>query len=318
MKYLVTGGAGFVGSHLVDRLISDGHSVVVLDNFPTGRQENLNQHSKCKSLEVVEGNILDSNLVNTLVAKVDRVFHLAAAVGVFNILQNPIESMKTNIEGSENIFDSCLKFNRPILITSSSEIYGKNSSDLLREDSDRIIGAPQKVRWSYSDSKAIDEAIAVSLHQQRGLETRIARLFNTVGPRQVGRYGMVVPRFVSAAVKGEPLAVYGSGKQTRCFGHVLDIVEALIRMEQASQSIGQPVNVGVDSEISILELAEKVIQLTKSNSSIQFIPYVEAYSIGFEDMLRRVPDNNLLKQLTGWTPIKNIEDIILDIQNSLL
>jgi UDP-glucose 4-epimerase len=318
MKYLVTGGAGFVGSHLVDRLIADGHSVIVLDNFSTGRKENLIQHARSNSLEVIEGNIRDANLVDTLVTKSDRVFHLAAAVGVFNILQQPIESIKTNIGGSENVFNSCLKFMRPVLITSSSEIYGKNTSDSLREDADRIIGAPQKVRWSYSDAKAIDEAIAVSLHEQQGLETRIVRLFNTVGPRQVGRYGMVVPRFVSAALGGEPLTVYGSGMQTRCFGHVLDIIDALIRLEQTSSAIGRPVNVGVDREISIADLAAKVIQLTQSASKIEFIPYSEAYGIGFEDMLRRVPDINLLKQLTGWSQVRDIVDIIKDIHKHFI
>ena len=313
MRYLVTGGAGFVGSHLVDRLIVDGHSVTVLDDFSTGRRENLLQHANEKLLELVEGDILKADLVDDLTSKVDRVFHLAAAVGVFNILEHPLKSIRTNIEGSENVFNACLKHKRPIFITSSSEIYGKNSSDLLKEDSDRIIGAPQKIRWSYSDAKAIDEAIAISMHKQHGLETRIARLFNTVGPRQVGRYGMVVPRFISAALSNSPITVYGNGEQTRCFGHVLDIVEALIQLETKSEAIAKPINVGVNQEISILNLAKRILEISESKSEILFQSYEDAYLMGYEDMQRRVPDNSLLTQITNWRPIKDIDNIIEDI-----
>jgi UDP-glucose 4-epimerase len=317
VRYLVTGGAGFVGSHLVDRLILDGHSVTVLDDFSTGRRENLLQHANEKLLELVEGDILNADLVDDLTSKVDRVFHLAAAVGVFNILENPLKSIRTNIEGSENVFNACLKHKRSIFITSSSEIYGKNSSDLLKEDSDRIIGAPQKIRWSYSDAKAIDEAIAISMHKQHGLETRIARLFNTVGPRQVGRYGMVVPRFISAALSNSPITVYGTGEQTRCFGHVLDIVDAIIKIENTAEAIACPVNIGVSEEISILNLASSVLRLLNSKSAVKFVPYEEVYSFGFEDMQRRVPDSTLLKKLTGWQPKRGIENIILDIASHI-
>jgi UDP-glucose 4-epimerase len=317
VRYLVTGGAGFVGSHLVDRLILDGHSVTVLDDFSTGRRENLLQHANEKLLELVEGDILNADLVDDLTSKVDRVFHLAAAVGVFNILEHPLKSIRTNIEGSENVFNACLKHKRPIFITSSSEIYGKNSSDLLKEDSDRIIGAPQKIRWSYSDAKAIDEAIAISMHKQHGLETRIARLFNTVGPRQVGRYGMVVPRFISAALSNSPITVYGNGEQTRCFGHVLDIVDAIIKIENTAEAIACPVNIGVSEEISILNLASSVLRLLNSKSAVKFVPYEEVYSFGFEDMQRRVPDSTLLKKLTGWQPKRGIENIILDIASHI-
>lgn len=313
MRYLVTGGAGFVGSHLVDRLILDGHSVTVLDDFSTGRRENLLQHANEKLLELVEGDILNADLVDDLTSKVDRVFHLAAAVGVFNILEHPLKSIRTNIEGSENVFNACLKHKRPIFITSSSEIYGKNSSDFLKEDSDRIIGAPQKIRWSYSDAKAIDEAIAISMHKQHGLETRIARLFNTVGPRQVGRYGMVVPRFISAALSDSPITVYGNGEQTRCFGHVLDIVEALIQLDTKSEAIAKPINVGVNQEISVLNLAKRVLEISKSKSEIFFQSYEDAYLMGYEDMQRRVPDNSLLTQITNWRPTKDINDVIEDI-----
>jgi UDP-glucose 4-epimerase len=317
VRYLVTGGAGFVGSHLVDRLILDGHSVTVLDDFSTGRRENLLQHANEKLLELVEGDILNADLVDDLTSKVDRVFHLAAAVGVFNILEHPLKSIRTNIEGSENVFYACLKYKRPIFITSSSEIYGKNSSDLLKEDSDRIIGAPQKIRWSYSDAKAIDEAIAISMHQEYGLETRIARLFNTVGPRQVGRYGMVVPRFISAALSNSPITVYGNGKQTRCFGHVLDIVEALIQLDTKSEAIAKPINVGVNQEISILDLAKRILEISESDSEVFFQSYEDAYLSGYEDMQRRVPDNSLLIQMTNWRPTKDVNNIIEDIINSL-
>ena len=313
MKFLLTGGAGFVGSHLLDQLVNRGDSVIVFDDFSTGRKENIAHHSQNKAVEVVEGSILDADLVDRLVGKSDRVFHLAAAVGVFNIVEHPLESLTTNIKGSENVFEACLKHNKPVLITSSSEVYGKNASDLLSEDSDRVVGAPQKIRWSYSDAKAIDEAMAIALHQQKGLETRIVRLFNTVGPRQVGRYGMVVPRFVEAALKSQPLKIYGSGKQTRCFGHVADVVDAIARVDNCIEATGLPINIGVNQEISIIDLAIKIIQKTKSNSAIVYESYESAYAQGFEDMQRRVPDNSLLQKLTGWVPTKDIDTIIEDV-----
>ena len=317
MKFLLTGGAGFVGSHLLDQLVDRGDSVIVLDDFSTGRKENIAHHSQSKAVEVVEGSILDSDLVDKLVSKSDRVFHLAAAVGVFNIVKHPLESLTTNIKGSENVFEACLTHNKPILITSSSEVYGKNTSDLLSEDSDRVVGAPQKIRWSYSDAKAIDEAMAIALHQQKSLETRIVRLFNTVGPRQIGRYGMVVPRFVEAALKNEPLTIYGTGKQTRCFGHVADVVDAILKVDEAPLAIGAPINIGVNQEISILDLASLVISLLDSQSTISFLPYEQAYAVGFEDMERRVPDTSRLRKITGWEPTKSIEEIIVDLSHSL-
>ncbi len=313
MKYLVTGGAGFVGSHLVDELVLRGDSVIILDDFSTGRRENISHHEGNSLVHIVEGSILDISVVDKLTSQADRVFHLAAAVGVFNIVQHPLESLTTNIKGSENVFESCLKHNKPVLITSSSEVYGKNTSDLLNENSDRVVGAPQKIRWSYSDAKAIDESMVIALHQQKGLETRIVRLFNTVGPRQVGRYGMVVPSFIEAALKSEPLKIFGTGQQTRCFGHIEDVVDAILKVDRAPAAIGHPINIGIDSEISILKLAELVIKLTKSKSVITHLGYEEAYGQGFEDMQRRVPDNSRLRNLTGWNPTKNIEHIILDI-----
>jgi len=252
-------------------------------------------------------------LVEKSVNQSERVFHFAAAVGVMNIMANPLSGLETNIRGSENVLNSCANSNVPVLIASSSEIYGKNASDALSEDSDRIIGPPQMIRWSYSDAKAIDESLAISLHQKKGLETRIVRLFNTVGPRQVGHYGMVVPRFVQAALRHEPLMVFGNGTQTRCFGHVSDITSAIMLLDKTKEAVGIPVNVGVNKEISIKNLAELVIELTSSNSSIQYLAYSDAYPAGYEDMQRRVPDNRLLIQLTGWKPKNSIKDIILDL-----
>jgi len=306
-----------VGSHLVDELVLRGDSVIILDDFSTGRRENISHHEGNSLVHIVEGSILDISVVDKLISEVDRVFHLAAAVGVFNIVQHPLESLTTNIKGSENVFEFCLKHNKPVLITSSSEVYGKNTSDLLDENSDRIIGAPQKIRWSYSDAKAIDESMAIALHQQKGLETRIVRLFNTVGPRQVGRYGMVVPRFVEAALKNTPLTIYGTGKQTRCFGHVADVVDAILKLDKCPEAIGKPVNIGVNQEISIFNLAMKVIDRTKSQSDISYQSYDDAYAQGFEDMERRVPDNTLLRNLTGWKPSKTIENIIDDLAEFL-
>ena len=318
MKYLVTGGAGFVGSHLVDSLLELDHEVIVLDNLSTGRKSNFNHNNGKAKFTFVEGSILDIKLVNNLIQAVDRVFHLAAAVGVFNIVQHPLESLTTNIKGSENVLEACLKFNKPVLITSSSEIYGKNTSDLLNEESDRIVGAPQKIRWSYSDSKAIDESIAIALHQQKGLETRIVRLFNTVGPRQVGHHGMVLPRFIEAAVKGLPITIYGTGKQTRCFGHVRDIVNAILKVDECKSAIGSPINIGVSQEISMIDLAKKILTHTNSKSSITFEPYENAYGQGFEDMKRRVPDTTKLQNLTGWRPSFTLDEIIKDLINTII
>ena len=316
MKYLVTGGAGFIGSHLVDLLLADGHKVSVIDNFSTGSIENLRGHISNPNLTITEGDILDGDLVEKSVNQSERVFHFAAAVGVMNIMANPLSGLETNIRGSENVLNSCANSNVPVLIASSSEIYGKNASDALSEDSDRIIGPPQMIRWSYSDAKAIDESLAISLHQKKGLETRIVRLFNTVGPRQVGHYGMVVPRFVHAALRQEPLLVFGNGKQTRCFGHVSDITSAIMLLDQSKEAIGRPINVGVNKEISIIDLANEVIKQTKSNSQVAFMEYKDAYPKGYEDMQRRVPDNSLLRKITNWTPKKNLTNIIEDIAAS--
>jgi len=317
MKYLVTAGAGFIGSHLTERLLNDGHSVTVLDNLSTGQLSNISHLLQNDSLKVVEGDIRQKESLEEHIQQADRIFHLAAAVGVLNIVNDPIGSMETNLVGSSNMFSLALKYKKPIFITSSSEIYGKNTSDSLSEDSDRIIGAPQKIRWSYSDSKAIIEAIAVTLFEKHGLETHIVRIFNAVGPRQRGNFGMVLPRFVAAALKNDPIEIYGTGLQTRCFSHVLDVVDGIVKVESCTPAAGRPVNVGVAQEISIVALARKIIELTDSSSEIRFKDYASAYEKGYEDMERRVPNTTLLRSLTGWEPKRNVDKIIIDVAQYL-
>ena len=317
MKILVTGGAGFIGSHLTDRLVKDGHRVTILDNLATGRKENLSAHLDGDTVEFIEGSILDLPLLDTLIKESDYVFHLAAAVGVFNIVNHPLDSLKTNIRGTENVLESAHNYSKPVFITSSSEVYGKNISDSLRESDDRITGTPIKLRWSYSEAKAIDESLAYAYWVEKQLETRIVRLFNTVGPRQLGAYGMVVPRFVQAALKNEPITIYGSGEQTRCFGHVYDAVDAMVRISSAQNTIGKVINVGNNFEISINDLAKKVIAETNSKSEIVYVPYDQAYGEGFEDMERRVPNIELIKSLVDWTPTRDLSTMITDIAGSI-
>jgi len=307
VKYLITGGAGFIGSHLSEALVKRGDSVVVVDDLSTGKNEILD------SVEFAKGSIFDEELMDALVSKVDYVLHLAAAVGVFNIVNKPLESLMTNIKGTEIMLELCDKYKKPILITSTSEVYGKNNSVPLNEESDRVLGSPLKSRWSYSEAKAIDESMAYFYHQEKGLEVRLVRLFNTVGPRQVGHYGMVVPRFVSAAVKGEVLNVYGSGEQIRCFCHVSDAVRALLLVMDSDKAIGEVFNVGNNEQITIMDLAKKVIAVTGSSSAIEMMDYEKAYPAGFEDMERRVPDISKIKRVLGWEPQIGLEQIIKDI-----
>jgi UDP-glucose 4-epimerase len=311
VKYLITGGAGFIGSHLSDALVARDDSVVVLDNFTTGSKENLS--GVVDSVSVVDGDILDSALVSKLVSESDFVVHLAAALGVFNIVNKPLESLKTNIQGSEIVLEACNQYRKQILIASTSEIYGKNDKVPLNEEDDRIIGHPLKSRWSYSEAKAVDESLAFFYYLENKLPIRIVRFFNTVGPRQVGHYGMVVPRFVTAALKNEPLSVYGSGDQIRCFCHVKDAVKALLMVMDSDETVGQVFNVGNNSQISIFELAKKVIQITGSKSSIEKIAYENVYPEGFEDMQRRVPDISKIKQILGWEPKISLDQIIKDL-----
>ena len=317
MRILVTGGAGFIGSHLSERLVSDGHDVVALDDFSTGSLSNLAELSKGKNFRLIEGSVLDSTLVRSLILDSDYVFHLAAAVGVFNIVNKPLESLFTNIRGTENVLEAA-SFNKiPVFLTSSSEVYGKNVSDSLREEDDRILGSPTTLRWSYSEAKAIDESLAFAYFVEKNLEIRIVRFFNTVGPRQIGAYGMVVPRFIKSALLNEDLKVYGNGQQTRCFAHVYDVIEAVIKVAFSEKTVGKVINVGNNTEISISDLAKKVIEETKSQSKIEFVPYIEAYGQGFEDMERRVPNLDLIQELVGWKPLRELTEMIEDIAREM-
>ena len=276
MKALITGGAGFIGSHLADRLLADGHQVILLDDLSTGSHANIEHLLGRPDVEFVLGSILNADLLDDCVARVDTVFHLAAAVGVQLIVERPLESLATNIRGSELVFEKVHKHGARILVTSTSEIYGKNTSDRLREEDDRILGSPLKSRWSYSEAKAIEEILAYTYWRQKGIEAVIVRLFNTVGPRQTGHYGMVIPRFVNQALRGEPLTVFGDGSQQRCFCFVGDVVDALVKLIQHPDAYGQAINLGGTEVVSIRELAERVIAITGSASTIRTIPYDEA------------------------------------------
>ena len=314
---MVTGGAGFIGSHLSERLLRDGHQVTVLDSASTGRLSNLNGVIDSPQFQVIEGSILDSSVLNPLVKDVDYVFHLAAAVGVFNIVKNPLVSLLTNIRGTENVLEAAHGSNTPVFLTSSSEVYGKNISDSLKESDDRILGSPVTLRWSYSEAKAIDESLAYAYYIEKQLETRIVRFFNTVGPRQLGAYGMVVPRFVKAALANEPITIFGDGKQTRCFTHVYDVIDAIIAVAFASNTVGKVINIGNNVEISINGLAQKIIDETGSKSEIVYMAYEEAYGEGFEDMERRVPNIDLINELVGWKPKRDLSTIIGDISGEM-
>ncbi len=313
LKILVTGGAGFIGSHLCERLVSDGHSVTVVDDFSTGSKKNLRNLLESKDFDLVEGSILDSDLIGRLVKDSEYVFHLAAAVGVFNIINKPLESLFTNIRGTENVLNAAHKSRVPVFIASSSEVYGKNVSDSLKEDSDRTLGSPTTLRWSYSEAKAIDESLAFAYYVENQLEARIVRFFNTVGPRQLGAYGMVVPRFVKSAISDEPITIYGDGNQTRCFAHVYDVIDAINLIAFSENTVGRAINIGNDFEISINDLAQKIIRETNSKSKVIHIPYEEAYGKGFEDMERRVPNIELIHELVGWKPKHDLSSMIRDI-----
>ena len=310
-KFLVTGGAGFIGSHLVLSLVNNGNSVVVLDNLSTGKLENLNLTGR--DIKFIESSILDKSVIEKAVSECDFVVHLAAALGVLNIINKPLESLITNLKGTEIVLEAANQFDKPVLIASTSEIYGKNDKIPLSEEDDRVVGHPLKSRWSYSEAKAVDESLAYFYYLENNLPIRIVRFFNTVGPKQVGTYGMVLPRFVKAALNNEPIEVYGSGEQIRCFCHVDDAVKALISIINSKDTVGEVFNVGNNQQISIIELAKKVIEITESKSEIKKIPYSEAYPAGFEDMQRRVPDISKIKNALGWSPEIGLETIIGDI-----
>ena len=313
MRIAITGGLGFIGSHLAQRLLEMGNQVIVIDNESTGLTQNVADFVGDPNLTIHKSSILEESFLESVFSEVDYVFHLAAAVGVFNIVRNPIASMVTNIHGTENVLKLALKYNLPVFLTSSSEVYGKNTSNSLSESDDRVIGSPSVLRWTYSEAKAIDESLAYAYFVEHNLETRIVRFFNTVGPRQLGSYGMVVPRFVKSALSHEPIQIYGTGNQTRCFAHVLDVVDAIVLVAFSSNTVGRTINIGNNQEISMNDLAKKVISDTDSRSEVVFTPYSEAYGKDFEDMERRVPNIQLINELVGWSPKRDLTKIIADI-----
>ena len=313
MRALITGGAGFIGSHLADSLVERGDRVVLLDDLSTGRLANIEHLNGRPDVEFVLGSILNSDLVDHVVSGVDAVFHLAAAVGVNLIVEKPLESLITNIRGTETVVEKAHKYGKRTLVMSTSEIYGKNTSDSLSEDDDRILGSPLKSRWSYSEAKAIDEILAYTYWREKGLETVIIRLFNTVGPRQTGSYGMVIPRFVGQALKNQPITIFGDGTQTRCFCHVSDIVNGVLALSEHPEAFGKVFNLGGDQEVSISDLARQVVELVGSESELEYISYDAAYEEGFEDMTRRVPNTTRARQLVGFEPLIKLEDMIQSV-----
>ena len=309
----ITGGAGFIGSHLCDALVAEGKEVAILDNLSTGSKKNI-AHLEEK-IKIFQGDIRDQKLVESLVENCDLVLHMAAALGVDNILENPIESISTNYHGSEIVLNAATKFDKRIVIASTSEIYGKNPKQPLSETDDRVVGTPQKLRWTYSDAKALEEASAHFLFISKQLKVTTVRFFNTVGPRQTGQYGMVIPRFVKAALENNPLNIFGDGSQSRVFCHVSDSVKAVMTLANDNRSIGDVFNIGGRGEISILDLAKLIIEQTNSKSDIVFTEYKDAYAAGFEDMARRVPDISKINLLTGWKPEIDLKTIINDVAN---
>ena len=311
MRVFITGGAGFIGSHLCDALVAEGKKITILDNLSTGSKKNI-AHLEGK-INVIQGDIRDQKLVESLVEGSDLVLHMAAALGVDNILENPIESISTNFYGSEMVLNAATKYDKRLIIASTSEIYGKNPKQPLSETDDRVIGSPQKLRWSYSDAKALEEAAAHALFLTNNLKVTTVRLFNTVGPRQTGKYGMVIPRFVKDAVENKPLRVFGDGSQSRVFCHVEDAIKAILQLAGNNKSIGEVFNIGGKGEITILDLAKLVIKQINSKSEITFTEYEDAYAVGFEDMARRVPDISKVKLFTGWEPEIDLKRVIKDV-----
>lgn len=313
MNIVVTGGSGFIGSHLCDRLVHDNHKVTIVDDFSTGNKLNLKKLLQSPNLLIINGSVLDYESLKPIIRDCDYVFHFAAAVGVFNIINNPLSSLLTNIRGTENVLEAAYNFGVPVFLASSSEVYGMNTSDSLKEGDNRVLGSPTKLRWSYSEAKAIDESIAYAYYVEKQLQTRIVRFFNTVGPRQIGTYGMVLPRFIRAALNNEPINVYGSGEQTRCFVHVYDVIDAVVATAFSDKTIGKILNIGNNFEISINELARKIIKDTGSSSEIVHVSYMDAYGDEFQDMERRVPNIELIKELVGWSPTRDLTTIIKDV-----
>lgn len=312
-RALITGGAGFIGSHLAERLVADGRSVTVLDDFSTGRVENLAGLLDKPGFQLVRDSVENSHTVNTLMAACDEVYHLASAVGVQLVLDEPVRTIRTTIHGTEVVLEAANRFRRPVLITSSSEVYGKGARVPFREDDDVVMGPTLTTRYCYAYCKGIDEFLGLAYHKQFGLPVTVVRLFNTVGPRQVGRYGMVLPRFVQAALAGEPLKVHGDGAQTRCFSHVSDVVSAVVRLAADPAAAGRVFNLGGEAEVSINDLADRVIAMTGSASRVEHITYREAYGQQFDDMPRRVPDLSRIRAAIGFVPKLSLEQIVRSV-----
>jgi UDP-glucose 4-epimerase len=315
MNHLITGGAGFIGSHLADALVARGDRVVILDDLSTGRRQNIEHlvDDGRSPVELIDGSTSDSGLIDELMRSVDSCFHLASAVGVELVVDRPLDSLLRNVRGCDNVMGAAARHDVPLLFTSTSEVYGKNSEGALVEISDRLLGPSQVSRWGYANSKAFGEMLAFGYQREHGAEMVIVRLFNTVGPRQTGMYGMVVPRFVSQALTGEDLTVFGDGRQSRCFAHVADSVEAILLLAETDAAVGNVYNVGSPTEVTILELAQEVIERTESSSEIVFVPYEEAYGEGFEELGRRQPDTTALELATDWTQRFTIEQAIDDV-----
>ena len=313
MKFLITGGAGFIGSHLTEALLADRHKVAVIDDFSTGSRENLAAVSGNPDLEIYEEDITRSAHLEPLIRESDCVIHLAAAVGVELVVHDPVRTIRTNVEGTDKVLTCAAESSKRCIVASTSEVYGKSDKPFFQETDDLRIGPSTNSRWSYACSKLLDEFLLMAFHRNRGLPGTVVRFFNTVGPRQTGRYGMVLPRFVSAALKGESLSVYGTGEQTRCFCHVRDVVRALKLLIPADRSYGKVFNIGTSRRISIRQLAELVIERAHSGSPIRTVSYEDAYEPGFEDMMNRAPDCAAIRELCGWTPQIELEQIIDDV-----
>jgi nucleoside-diphosphate-sugar epimerase len=313
LRYLVTGGAGFIGSHLCDALTKQGHEVLIVDDLSTGRRENVYPLLGSLRAEFVEGDVRDEGLVFELMDATDACVHLAASVGVDLVVGRPVDTLLRNVRGTDTVLSAAAALGRKTLFASTSEIYGKSDGSPLSEDCGRVYGSTAKARWNYATSKSFGEALALGYHQELGAPNIVIRFFNTVGPRQTGKYGMVLPRFVCQAAAGEPLTVYGDGTQTRCFAHVHDVVDALIHLLETDSGFGQVFNIGSHTSISILDLARRVIERSGSDSEIRFVPYEEAYGDGFEELGRRRPDTSALRELTGWSPGRTIDDAIDDV-----
>lgn len=313
MRVLITGGAGFIGSHIADALVARGDEVVILDDLSTGRRKNIEHLLDSDQVELVEGSVLDKGLVRELMCTVDACFHLASAVGVKLVVSRPLDSVLSSVRGTDIVTSAAVRFGVRLLFTSTSEIYGKNGSGALHEDSDRVLGPPTKGRWSYSTAKAFGEILAHGYAKEQGAETVIARLFNTIGPRQTGAYGMVVPTLVRQALAGEELTVFGNGTQSRCFTHVYDTVDALVGLIGTDAAIGKVFNVGTTNEVKISKLARIILERTGSDSTIRLVPYEQAYSDGFEELARRVPDCSAIQRTTGWTPSRTATEAVDDV-----